>query len=77
MTTIIFDHGGWTVMTSSWTAGSDDAADHVSLHYLWRSAMSPEMSAATMTLPLTVAQFITAVAAGKGPFVDLRPLQKP
>lgn len=68
MSTLRFNHSGWDVMTSAWSAGSN-TQDRVEIRYVWREDPS------TLTLRMSMDEFARQVAR-QGLVVDCRPYQE-
>ena len=78
MTTIVFEDGDWTIMSSSWTAGSEEPGQTL-LCYTWGASIGwtpSSTGSARLALPIDMETFLGLIARG-GPVVDLRDHLKP
>jgi hypothetical protein len=67
MTTLVFRHKGWDVVTNAWTVASKDQGNEISVCYTWTV---PQIGVTATTLPLSMSEFIQRIA--KSGVVDLR-----
>ncbi len=70
MTMLLFNHGGWEILTAAWTASAKQG-EQIEIRYQWGGDWSRDITGvARTTLNLTMAEFSRLAAAGG--VVDLR-----